>query len=145
MKVYESIIVGGGPAGLSAAIYLARFNRSVLIIDKEKDGRWDTYEVNENYLGFPEGIKVRELRERGLVQAKKFGAEYIVDHIYKARKDGDHFIVESQDNSYKCKTLILATGVVDLFPHFDKWRDYVGRSLFWCMQPEMLLNLLLIR
>ena len=54
--LYDSIIIGGGPAGLSAAIYMARFNRKVLVVDSGHGGRWHTHELNENYLGFPEGI-----------------------------------------------------------------------------------------
>ena len=56
VDVYDSIIVGGGPAGLSAAIYVARYNRTALVIDRWRGGRWQSHEVNENYLGFPNGV-----------------------------------------------------------------------------------------
>ena len=49
MKKYDSIIVGGGPAGLSAAIYLARYNRSVLVIDQGRGGRWQSHEHNAGW------------------------------------------------------------------------------------------------
>ena len=71
MKIYDSLIIGGGPAGLSAAIYLARFNRSVLVIDAGH-GRTQYREHNENYLGFPEGINAQKLRELGKEQAEKY-------------------------------------------------------------------------
>jgi len=70
-----AIIVGTGPAGLSASIYLARFNRTVLVID-DGQGRSTGHQENENYLGFPRGTHARELRMRGCKQAKRFGAEF---------------------------------------------------------------------
>src|SRR4051812_10958747 len=72
---FDTIIAGGGPAGLSAAIYLARFRRLVLILD-QGSGRWDTAELNENYFGFPHGIHTRDLRQLGLEQAQRFGTLY---------------------------------------------------------------------
>lgn len=131
MKVYDSVIIGGGFAGLSAAIYLGRFNRSVVVIDNES-GRWNTFEVNENYLGFPKGIKSRELRERGIEQAQEFGAEFVIDTITEIKKE-DSLFVSSGNKNYRSKTIILATGVHDLFPHFNKWAECLGRSLFWCI------------
>lgn len=60
-KIYDSIIIGDGFAGLSAGIFLARYLRSALIIGYEA-GRWNTNEINENYPGFPYGISARGLR-----------------------------------------------------------------------------------
>jgi len=64
MDTYDCVVVGGGPSGLSAAIYLARYNRSVIVAD-DGDGRSTTHEINENYLGFPDGIAATELRALG--------------------------------------------------------------------------------
>src|SRR5437764_9346424 len=88
--VYDSLIVGGGPAGLSAAIYLARFNRSVLVIDAG-EGRSTSHETNENYLGFPEGIASRDLRERGRRQAQRFGVDFADGCVLEVRRDGEQF------------------------------------------------------
>ncbi len=71
----EVIIVGGGPAGLSAAIYLARYGRSVALFDI-RHGRSTHHQVNRNYLGFPGGIRTTELRQRGLDQLS------VYDHVY---------------------------------------------------------------
>lgn len=131
-KIYDCIVIGGGPAGLSAAIYLARFNRSVLVIDKH-DGRSSFAQKNENYLGFPSGITARELCMRGRKQAEKYGAQIVSDNIISVKKTSEGFISASEKDSYSSRTLILAMGVTDLFPHIGDWKHFVGRSLFWCI------------
>lgn len=129
--IYDCLVIGAGPAGLSAAIYLGRFNRSVLVVDKHT-GRSSYAQINENYLGFPEGIPARELRKLGKQQAKKFGATFVTDEILQLTKQKDTFVAQGRDTYYG-KTVILATGVVDLFPLFPQMKQYVGKSLFWCI------------
>jgi len=131
-KLYDCAIIGGGPAGLSAAIYLARFNRSVVVIDTEYKGRWRTHEKNENYLGFPKGIASKKLRELGKQQAKHFGAICKTDTIIEAHHKRDFKLV-GKKATYAAKTIILATGVTDIFPKFAHVNECVGRSLFWCI------------
>lgn len=131
-KIYDAVIVGGGPAGLSAAIYLARFNRSVLVIDAG-EGRSTSHERNENYLGFPEGIASRELRRRGQQQAARFGAEFAESRADSIERNGAGFRVGCRGASVACRTLILATGVVDILPEIEGVEEYLGRSLFWCI------------
>jgi thioredoxin reductase (NADPH) len=131
-KIYDSIIIGSGPAGLSASIYLARFNRSVLSIDKE-DGRSTYQQVNENYLGFIDGIHATHLRDIGKRQAEKFGAEFIYGEVEDiSNKDGT-FEITGELFAYKSRTLIFATGVKDLFPEIKGIEEYIGKSLFWCI------------
>jgi thioredoxin reductase (NADPH) len=126
------IVIGGGPAGLSAAIYAARANRSVLIIDRG-EGRSTSHEVNENYLGFPRGIAARELRRKGMMQAKRFGAEAAAGTVTRIKRERGLFVVRAGRRLHRGRTLILATGVVDHFPHIPNADRYVGRSLFWCI------------
>lgn len=78
--LYDCAIIGGGPAGLSAAIYLGRYLRKTIVVDSG-EGRWNTREINENYLGFPQGIHTTKLRELGIEQAKKFGSEIVKDEV----------------------------------------------------------------
>lgn len=133
MKTYDSIIIGGGPAGLSAAIYLARFNRSVLIIDS-CEGRWQSREVNENYLGFQEGIPARTLVLRGRQQAEKFGAEFLQAEVMSLeRVDSEFSLITKSNEAYSAKTVLFATGVKDHWPEFESYIDCIGRSLFWCI------------
>lgn len=131
-KTFDSIIVGGGPAGLSAAIYLARFNRTVLVVDAG-EGRSTSHEKNENYLGFPQGIPSRELRARGCRQAKRFGAEFAVGRVTTVRGESQGFAVRLGRRIVRGRTIILATGVIDRFPEIDDIEKYVGKSLFWCI------------
>lgn len=131
MKIYDCLIIGGGYAGLSAGIYMARYNRSALILDSVS-GRWDTREINQNYLGFPKGIPARKLRNLGLKQALTYGVKYQIEEVKELKKQGELFITKG-DKIYHGKTLILATGVKDLFPKFKDWKEYVGKSLFWCI------------
>src|SRR5262249_23676746 len=84
----EVIIVGGGLAGLSAAVYLGRALRDVLVIDAaESLAIWEP-EV-QNYLGFPDSIDGRELLRRGRQQAEKFGAEFAREQIERIWREGD--------------------------------------------------------
>lgn len=130
--LYDCIVVGGGPAGLSAAIYLARFNRSVLVVDR-KEGRSTYPQINENYLGFPNGIAARELRNLGKKQAENFGADFIEDEVVEAKGKWGAFELHGEYGTYKAKTVILATGAIDKFPVFENYTDYIGKSMFWCI------------
>ncbi len=135
MKTYDGIVIGGGPAGLSAAIYMGRFNRSVLILDK-CEGRWQSREVNENYFGFPDGVPARALVFKGRQQAEKYGADFIETSVYSIERDleADFFKVMTVDNEvFLAKTVLFATGVRDHWPQFENFREYIGQSLFWCI------------
>jgi thioredoxin reductase (NADPH) len=129
---FDCLIIGGGPAGLTAGIYLARFNRSVLVIDKA-EGRSSYDEYNENYLGFPQGVYAKKLRLLGKKQAKRFGVRFATDEVLAVEKHDELFLAKGDNNTYQGKTVIFATGVIDLFPPFANMRRYIGHSLFWCI------------
>jgi thioredoxin reductase (NADPH) len=132
--IYDCIVVGGGPAGLSAAIYVARYNRSVIVAD-HADGRSTTPEINENYLGFPDGVASRALREHGRRQASRFGAQFAQCKVEEIAREDGIFTATAGVVALRGRTLILATGVRDYLPEFDNAdpREYFGRSLFWCI------------
>jgi thioredoxin reductase (NADPH) len=132
MNTYDCIIIGAGPAGLSAAIYMARFNRSVLIVD-EGGGRAAGPQHNENYLGFPNGIKASRLLELGTKQAKKFGVSFAKDRVETIEKKSGVFHIKGDKENFKAKTVILCPGVKDLYPSFHGYESYIGKSLFWCI------------
>jgi thioredoxin reductase (NADPH) len=134
VTTYDCVIVGGGPAGLSASIYLARYNRSAIVID-HGSGRSTTHEVNENYLGFPDGIASRELRELGRRQAERFGVSFADAKIDDVRKQDGMFIAASDGIDVRGRTLIVATGVKDNLPEIENEdiQAYFGKSLFWCI------------
>src|SRR3712207_3019338 len=90
-RLYDALILGGGPAGLSAAVYLGRFTRRVLVLDAG-EGRSSFAQVNDNYLGFPEGVTTRQLRELGRAQAERFGVEFRNCRVERVERiEGDGF------------------------------------------------------
>ncbi|MQY35641.1 Thioredoxin reductase [Streptomyces sp. RB17] len=134
MRLVDTIVVGGGPAGLSAALYLARYNREVLVFDTGH-GRSTHHQTNHNYLGFPEGVPTVDLRKLGREQLSRYAGVQVLHHlITHAEGDAERgFTVRSQGHSWRARALVLATGVLDHFPHFEGWESYVGRSMFWCI------------
>ncbi len=130
---YEALVVGGGPAGLSAALYMARYDRRVALFDTGH-GRSTWHQVNYNYLGFPGGVPARELRARGLQQVAEYEQVTILAHkVDTMARDGEAFVARGQAGVWKGKTIVLCTGVVDHYPHFEGWQEYVGRGMFWCL------------
>lgn len=133
-KKVDCAIIGGGPAGQSAALYLARFNRSVVVFDRGTS-RTLSYELNENYLGFPEGIHSRQLYELGRQQAMRYGALFIDQEIRQAhhQKLTETFTIETDKQTWTARTIILATGVTDLYPNLPNHSEYWGKTMFWCI------------
>lgn len=108
---WDAIVVGAGPAGLSAALYLARFRRRVLVLH---DGKSRALRIpkTHNAPGFPHGVAGTELVARMLAHAQRFGAEVRQAEITKVRKQGDAFVLESKDGeTFRARALILATGL----------------------------------
>ena len=133
MKEYEVMVIGGGPAGLSAALYLARYDRQVALFDAGQ-GRSTWHQINHNYLGFPGGVAARELRERGYQQFAEYDQVAVLKHkIDGLRREHGLFYASSQAEEWCSRAVILCTGVIDHYPHFEGWEEYVGRSMFWCI------------
>jgi thioredoxin reductase (NADPH) len=135
MAVADSLVIGGGPAGLSAALSLARFDRSILLFDAGQ-GRSTWHQVNHNYLGFPGGISARRLRELGREQLGEYPHVRCLEHKIETLErapDGDGFLASGQAGEWRARAVVIATGVIDHYPHFDGWDEHVGRSMFWCI------------
>jgi thioredoxin reductase (NADPH) len=130
---YDALIVGGGPAGLSAAVYLGRFRRSVLVLDAG-EGRSSFWQNNENYLGFPNGVTTRELRELGRAQAERFGAQFKECRVERIEQRDDlMFVVRTTDGDFVGSTVLFATGVQDVWPNIPGIEQWIGRQVFWCI------------
>lgn len=133
MQEFEVMVIGGGPAGLSAALYLARYDRQVALFDAGQ-GRSTWHQINHNYLGFPGGVPARELRERGYEQLAAYDQVTILKHkVEELRRENGLFYASGQAGEWCSRAVIVCTGVVDHYPHFDGWNEYVGRSMFWCI------------
>ncbi len=131
---WDAIVVGGGPAGLAAAVNIGRACRSTLVFDCPETGRAEYAQVNHNYLGFPDGILATKLRRLGRDQAERYGARFVEGYAVSVRRVADGFLVADADGeSYLGRGLILATGVRDRWPEFPGYEAFVGRSLHWCL------------
>src|SRR5580765_3513047 len=103
----EVIIVGGGIAGLSAAIYLGRAKRDTLVIDAGRSmARWEP-DV-QNYLGFPKGISGEDLLGRARDQARRYQSKFVREEILSASLRGGIFQLRGEKSRYACRRLLLA-------------------------------------
>lgn len=110
-KIYDVVIIGSGPAGLTAAIYAKRAELETIVIEKEiaSGGQvLNTYEV-DNYPGLP-GINGYDLGMKFREHADKLGAEFVTDDVMRVEKADDLFVVVCEEASYTTRTVIIATG-----------------------------------
>ena len=116
--VYDSLIVGAGPAGLVAATYLARFRRNVLLLDAG-GSRARRIPKTHNCPGFPDGIGGDALLDRLRAQARGVGVPVCEDSATCIRREAGGFTVSGEHADYRARTVIAATGVVDRMPDWD--------------------------
>lgn len=134
--MYDVIIVGAGPAGISASLYTVRRNLRTLIIYKEKSALEKSNKI-ENYYGFENGINGEELYKIGIRQAQNIGAEVIKDEVTNIKIDYLNekeytFKVETLNNEFKAKSVILATGNKKNKPNIKNMDKYEGKGISYC-------------
>ncbi len=131
--MYDVIIVGGGPAGFTAALYSARSNLKTLLIERFfAGGQMSTTEVMENYPGFEEPINGIELAMRMENQAKKFGTEVISEEVVELDLDDEIKIVKTTNGEYRCKTVILGMGGSPRKLGLPSENNLMGRGISYC-------------
>nr|WP_297174417.1 NAD(P)/FAD-dependent oxidoreductase [uncultured Agathobaculum sp.] len=125
------VIIGGGPAGLSAAIYAARsgLSATVLYTDGGALGRTDKI---ENYFGFPEVVTGPELLARGQAQAKRLGAALVQAEVTGIEYAEKGFVVKSTAGTYEADAVILATGAPRAVPPIAGVAEFEGRGVSYC-------------
>ena len=128
--IYDIIVIGSGPAGVTAAIYAKRSNVNVVIISK-KDSTLHKADKIDNYYGFTETISGTELYENGLKQAAKLGIEIIEDEVVGLNYEGD-YAVDGINDSYRAKAVIMATGSKKAKTPIKDADDYLGKGLSYC-------------
>jgi thioredoxin reductase (NADPH) len=131
---YETIIIGGGIAGLQAAIQLGRYRHRVLVIDADY-GRSTLCRSYHNILGYPEGVSGEHLRAMGRKQAEALGVEFLQDEVIEASKTEEEYVLQvrsSVHTAYRASTLLLATGVMDRFPELPNLKACFGISVYVC-------------
>ena len=116
---YDCAIVGGGPAGLTAAIYLARFRRRVVIYDRG-GSRAALIPTSHNHAGFPEGIRGSALLERMGEQAAKYGADLRTGDVADVQATGSDWRLTTPDGHVTARTVLFATGVDNRRPEMDE-------------------------
>lgn len=125
----DCLIVGGGPAGLTAAIYLSRFRRDIRVIDAGSS-RASLIPTSHNYPGFPEGIGGRELLARLREQARRYGTVLTAGHVDELEHSGtEGFVARSGTEHVEARTVLLATGVVDIEPVLPNLKDAIRTGL----------------
>jgi thioredoxin reductase (NADPH) len=130
-KTREVIVVGGGIAGLSAAIYLGRAQRDTLVIDSGHSmAKWEP--VVENYLGFPDGVGGAELLRNGCRQASRHEIRFAHDEITTLALKKSVFVLKGKKKTYRAKRLLLATGIFHLPPEIPGVKQCLGHSMFFC-------------
>ena len=127
------IIIGSGPAGLTAALYASRANLQPLVIEGlEAGGQLMLTTLVENWPGFRDGIMGPDLMAEMRTQAERFGAEIIRGDVAKVHLSNHPFTVTTSDNSYQCRSLIIATGASARLLGLPSERKLMGHGVSTC-------------
>ncbi|WP_310630742.1 FAD-dependent oxidoreductase [Paraburkholderia sp.] len=129
---YDAVIIGGGPAGLAAAVYGASEGLRTIVVEREAPGgQAGTSSRIENYLGFPNGVSGDELANRALLQAKRLGAEILVTRAVAGIDVGSRQVHLDGGDVVGARTLILATGVTWRRLAIEGFDRFIGRGIYY--------------
>jgi thioredoxin reductase (NADPH) len=132
-RVYDCIIIGAGPGGLQAAIYLGRYNRDVLLLDRS-GGRTRHARHIENVLTHRQ-IAGSEIIERGMEQARSFNARIERETVDSVRKE-EFFLVSSGQADYRSRYVIVSSGVYDILPPLRNVPRFLGAGYYTCIDCD---------
>ena len=129
---YDTVIIGGGPAGLAAAVYGASEGLRTVVIEREAPGgQAGTSSRIENYLGFPSGVSGDELASRALQQARRLGAEILVTRSIERIAPATREVFLDGDEILHARTIILATGVTWRRLNIDGFDRMIGKGIYY--------------
>ena len=132
-KIYKVIIVGGGPAGLTAGLYTSRSRLNTLLIEIGLlGGQMTITELIENYPGFPQGINGDELSRLMEEQAKRFELEVVSQDVVEVKLEGDKKVVKTEEGSYLCEALIICTGTEYRKLEVPGEKEFAGKGVSYC-------------
>lgn len=132
-RVYDMLIVGGGPGGYTAALYAARAGLDTLVLEKLSPGGQIalTHQV-DNYPGFEEGIDGFELGMKMQTQAERFGAKTAFAEVYNLELEGEIKTLETSEGVFRGRTVVIATGANSRELGIEKEAQLVGRGVAYC-------------
>lgn len=128
IKILDTAIIGAGPAGLTAATYLRRFHRDIIVIDGHASrARW--IPTSHNIPGFPQGVGGTDLLKQLRTHAVRYGANIRDGQVHSLTRQGEYFTLGTASGTVLSRHVILATGIVDRFPALSRVEEAVLRSL----------------
>ena len=132
-QIYDVIVIGGGPGGYTAALYAARANLSVAILEKlTPGGQMGTTDVIDNYPGFPQGVNGFELAMQMKEGAERFGAKTLLAEVTQAELAGEIKTVHTTEGVFQAPTVILASGAHPRELGLPGEQELRGRGVSYC-------------
>ena len=129
--MYDVTIIGAGPSGISASLYVKRANLNVLVLYNGKSNLEDALKI-ENYYGFVDGISGHNLYYNGIEQAKKLGVEVRKEEVVVIESLGETYNVKTEKESFETKSLIIATGNRKIKPNIEGLLEFEGKGVSYC-------------
>ncbi|MBE5773262.1 MAG: thioredoxin-disulfide reductase [Clostridiales bacterium] len=140
MKLYDVIVIGGGPAGYTAAMYASRAGLSTLVIEKMAAGGQMTQTMQiDNYPGFEEGVDGFSLGMKMQLSAERFGAETLITEVTAVKLDAPVKSVTTEDGEYSARTVIVATGANHRHLGLESEHAFAGRGVAYCAACDGML------
>ena len=129
--MYDVIIIGAGPAGISASLYAKRSNLDVLVLYNSLSNVEKTDKI-ENFYGFPNGISGEELFQNGIAQAKNLGVEIKKEEVVSIEKINNLYNIHTAGNVFQAKAVILSTGNKKINPDIKGIDKFQGKGISYC-------------
>lgn len=127
----DVVIIGKGPAGISAALYAVRANLSVIVVGKDSGALGKAHKI-DNYYGFPEGISGEELFQNGIKGAERLGVQVITDEIFEISNENNLFRLTGSTADYEASACILAAGSSRKTLPIRGLKEYEGKGVSYC-------------
>lgn len=129
--MFDVIIIGAGPAGISTSLYTKRANLNTMIIYKD-NSNLEKAETIENYYGFSKGITGKDLYNEGIKQAEGLGVELKEEEVINIKMNENGFDIITDKDEYKTKNVVLATGNKKNVPKIKGIREFEGKGVSYC-------------